>query len=119
MGNGLGFDTKDGFNTGVVLSDQSNEDTDDAAKHHRMHDAHINIDESLADGCVATNPKETCADEGGVSQGHGRVFAVLEERHGEHTGNGGDVSNEAQKDWHHDVIRAKIVRTRNDHRCDD
>ena len=58
----------------------------------------------MVDGEVATCPEQNRSDESGVSQRSCWVFTVLEEGHGEHTNDGGCVSNKPEKDWEKHII---------------
>ena len=120
MRDGLGLHTHYGFNARVVLGDQTDEDTDDAAEHHGVHNAHFDIDKAALDGTVATEPEETGTDERGVAKGDGWVVAVLQDGHREHTDDGGDVADEAEENGHHHVVDIPAVRgAGDDHGGDD
>ena len=106
---GLGLDTHHGFNARVVFGHKTDSDTDDASEHHRVHDAHFNIDEPLVDGGVATEPEQNGTNEGGVAKCNSGVLTVLEEGHGEDTDDGGDVADKAEENGHHHVVNVPAL----------
>ena len=103
MWNCLDWDSENRLDTGVILGDEPDEDSNDRAcddcKHRLCTCSEIEVSDSIVTG----DPEESGADEGRVPKSRSRV-ATLEEPHAEDTDETRCIASQSEEDWQNDVI---------------